>query len=275
MDNSAVTTSLAIPRERSDDESGLWAWYRNIPVELESRFLTAEQAAKMRDYYLEAGLLRPWRANFFRRHYCESFARASAFLLAGHERPHILDLGCGTGSQSIYLALLGAKVTGIDMDTEALEILRRRKALYEELSGQSLDIDLIDRNTFDIDYAELTPIDGVYSMFAFNMMQPSARLMDAMAAGFSADARLAIIDGNNESWLPRLISSRRRNVWSPAVFAEYLRSHGFRVIEHEGAVSLPPAFWAASLPLVKPLDTMLNRNWLFALSHQILAERRP
>ncbi|MBO6899838.1 MAG: class I SAM-dependent methyltransferase [Rhizobiaceae bacterium] len=240
--------------------------------ELEYGHLTPAEASIFREYYEEAGLLSRHKVAFFRRHFCETFFRASRFLLARRDRPHILDLGCGTGSQAIYLALLGARITGVDMDGPALEIFRKRKALYERLSGKQLDIELVERSAFDIDYASFAPIDGVYSMFAFNMMQPSADLFAALLPALAADARIAIIDGNNASWLPLLVPSRRRSVWSPKEFAAQLTSQGFKVHEHQGGISLPPPFWLVSPPAMKLLDTALNKHWFFPISHQILAE---
>jgi 2-polyprenyl-3-methyl-5-hydroxy-6-metoxy-1,4-benzoquinol methylase len=43
-------------------------------------------------------------------------------------RGRALDLGCGTGTDSIYLAQHGWDVTGVDMVPEALAIARRRAA---------------------------------------------------------------------------------------------------------------------------------------------------
>ena len=36
-----------------------------------------------------------------------------------------IDLGCGTGNYSIYLASLGFEVTGIDISTTAIEIAKK------------------------------------------------------------------------------------------------------------------------------------------------------
>jgi len=265
---------LAVPLGRDNISVSLWEWYKNIEKELSIEYLPEREADKMREYYEEAGLLASWKVDFFRRHFCETFVRASEFLLNERSQPHILDLGCGTGSQAIFLALMGAKVTGLDMDGAALEILRKRKAMYEELSGKTLNIELMEQSAFDVDYSLLAPIDGVYSMFAFNMMQPSGRLLDALKPGLSADARIAIIDGNSASWLPLVMRSRRRPVWSPQEFSARLMAAGFTIHEHLGGVAIPAPFWKVSPNFMTPLDDLLNRNWFFPISHQILAERK-
>ncbi len=55
----------------------------------------------------------------------------------------ILEVGCGTGSSSVALAEQNADVIGIDLDSGALEVARKRAKLYE------LDIDFNDINCID------------------------------------------------------------------------------------------------------------------------------
>lgn len=264
---------LHLPQSGEVTEADLWLWYSNLEKENQLGFLTPEEIEKIKAYYVDAGLFSDAKRAYFRSHFSRSFAAAAQFLLSGQTIPHIVDLGCGTGSQSLYLALRGARVTGIDMDTDALEILKKRKSFYEQKSGKKLDITLLDANCFDVDYGAIAPIDGVYSMFAFNMMQPSAALIDTMMADFSPNARIVVIDGNNQSWIPKLVPSRRRNAWSPVQFATELEKRGFSIEAHSGAISVPPPLWSALPSIAKRLDPVLNNSWLFAISHQILAQK--
>lgn len=56
----------------------------------------------------------------------------------------ILEIGCGTGSSTIALAEQGAKVTGIDLDKDALQVAEDRKKEY------GLDIDLKFMNAAEV-----------------------------------------------------------------------------------------------------------------------------
>jgi len=49
-------------------------------------------------------------------------------LLGKVEGQSLLDLGCGMGEESIYFALLGARVTAIDISEKGIEIARNRAA---------------------------------------------------------------------------------------------------------------------------------------------------
>jgi SAM-dependent methyltransferase len=265
--------SMYLPSPQRSFNDDLWAWYQNPAKELSSKFLNEKEAEHFAAYYHEAGLLRWTRRPFFQYHFCRTFARSAAFLLEKAKDGVILDLGCGCGTQSLYLALNGAKVLALDLDDMALAVLQRRKSFYEELSGRRLDITVCRANAFTFDYASIAPIACVHSMFAFNMMQPSADLLDRIVPHLLPGSRVAILDGNSISWLARLLPWRRRPVWSPHEFRNQLLQRGFRILAHEGGIVLPPFIWCIiAYEQCSRIDRVLAKNWLFPISHLILAE---
>jgi SAM-dependent methyltransferase len=262
-----------IPASSSVSENDVWAWYGNIDLELKSGILPARFANYLGAYYREAGLLRWHKRPFFRFHFSRSFANSAVFLLDRADHGTIVDLGCGCGMQSLYLALRGARVIALDLDQLALNILERRKEFYEEHSGKRLDVAIHHANALEFDYSSVCPIAGLHSLFAFNMMQPSSALVDRIVPCLSDGARWAIQDGNNRSWMARYLPWRRRDVWSPLEFCGQLAERGFKTVSHHGGVVLPPLVWRC-LPyrVCTALDRALAGNWFFPISHHILAE---
>ena len=236
--------------------------------------MTDEAKLLIENYYLDAGLLKRWRRPFFKHHYASAVASAANFLVA--ERPkgrtRILDLGCGYGTQALLFAALGAKVIALDGDRTALDVARQRKAMYESAIGRHFEITFVEANALTFDYRQLEPIDGVHSMFAFNMMQPSSVVWTALCAALGPEARVAILDGNRDSWIGHL--RMRRSAWSPREFALALDKARFATRLHRGAIALPPLCWTV-LPEGAGvwLDSKLRRGWFWPVSHQILAER--
>lgn len=270
-----ASRGIFIPQNTQWSESDVWSWYSNITIECESIAYSEREIEELVGYYQGAGLLTKWRKPFFRRHYSSSFVSAANFLVGDRYSTRILDVGCGVGTQTLFFALLGHTVLALDVDAGSLNILRKRQKFYEECCGKKLDIIYLNENALDVDFKAIGPINGIHSMFAFNMIQPSSKLLDNVLSGTADRARIAVIDGNCASWVSRIFPHRRREVWSPFEFSAELRRRGFFLVRHKGGTALPPLFFAIA-PLNIPItwiDNQLCRSWKFAVSHQIFAEK--
>lgn len=264
--------ALRAPTHGDNSEPAVWSWYQNVPLDIARAGLTPEEESHIVEYYEEAGLLRPSRRNFFRAHFGRAFANAARSLLGTSQSHRILDLGCGAGTQSLYFACQGAHVTALDMDETALSVFRKRIVVYEQLLGRKLKIDIVSGNVFAFDFAP-RQFDGIYSMFAFNMMQPSRELLKLMLPSVTKGGRIAITDGNNVSWLARIVPSRRRNVLSPVELATELERSGFRIVDHRGGIVLPPPAWRVGGMALTSIDDWLSKSWFWPISQQLIAEK--
>lgn len=269
----SIEKELYLPRSAAEfDEGNVWRWYGNIERELAELPLSEAERASFHEYYREAGLLTGWRRKFFRHHYVRPLQLAVGRIFEERLDVTVLDLGCGTGTQSILFALAGARVVGVDLDTHALGILRKRQAHYESLAGRKLDITLVSGNIFELDLGQYGPFSAIYSMFAFNMMQPTVKLVPRLARHLTSDAIFAVQDGNRIHLYNRFF--RRRSVLSRRELARELQAVGFTQIDHIGGYSIPPPFWTV-LPrgLLTPLDRALCSLEPLAVSYLHLAAR--
>ena len=91
-------------------------------------------------------------------------------------------MGCGTGTQSLCFALLGARVIAVDMDSQALSIFKKRIKFYEEKIGRNLNISIYNSDIFTFNLSDYGLLDGIYSLFAFNMMIPAEKLLDILTS---------------------------------------------------------------------------------------------
>lgn len=249
----------------------IWRWFQNIAVEAQRLDLDDAQRRSFLEYYRAAGLLRSWRRPFFRHHYTYPLWLATREIFARAPRPRVLDLGCGTGTQSMLFALLGAEVISVDMDADSLEVLRKRKTLYEAECGRTLDITIECGNVFELNFEQLGPFDAVYSLFAFNMMQPSSVLLKRLAPHLRAGAVFAVQDGNREHFFNRIFRSRFA---STKVLRPELQEAGFTDIRHVGCYAIPPVFWfVASAKVLEPWDRLLCQSRWLAVSYLHLARR--
>lgn len=256
-------------------EPTVWQWFGNVCGEMTSESIQPLEKTYFEEYYREAGLLRWWRRGFFRHHYALALARAVNYIFEDKREPVILDLGCGFGTQSLLFAALGARVVSLDLDERSLAIFRVRRERYESMIGGALNIEIRCGNAVSMDYSKMGPFDAIFSMFAFNMMQPSQVLMDRLAAGLGETGRIVILDGNVDAWVNHLLPSRRRRAWSPQEMAVALTRNRFKIDYHRGGYAIPPMCWcAAPRRAIELVDGVLVRSFALSVSHQIMAKRR-
>jgi ubiquinone/menaquinone biosynthesis C-methylase UbiE len=86
--------------------------------------------------------------------------------LASHIEPgqHVLDLGCGTGALTLRGATRGAKVKGIDINAQMLEIAGQR--VHE--AGLTEAVDLVEMGMAELDREEAQRYDAVMSGLCFS-----------------------------------------------------------------------------------------------------------
>lgn len=264
------------PRGKDMSDETIWQWHKNVLLELEDDFLDDQEKNHVVTNGAETILITPRKEAYFKYAYLRNFRESAEFLFSGNQHPLILDLGCGIGTQSLYFALMGATVLALDLNTASLDIMRKRISFYEEnLLKDKLNITVHCANAFEFDYSSIPPIDGVYSMFAFNIIQPSSKLISLIVPHMSKTGKFAILDGNNRSWVGRYVPSRKRDVLSPKEMESNLEGHGFVIREHRGGVAIPPSVWPFDfLGLITGLDGLLCKNWFFSVSHLLLAEHR-
>jgi SAM-dependent methyltransferase len=92
-----------------------------------------------------------------------------ALLESGELKPRrVLDVGCGAGTDAIFLARRGCTVTGLDISSEAIGIARRRAAEagvgVEFIAGDYLET-MFEPGTFDL----------INDRGCFHHMEPSGR----------------------------------------------------------------------------------------------------
>lgn len=187
-----------------------------------------------------------WR-QFYRDHQIEggsSFARFVADRLPPGSR--VLDIGCGTGRDSIYLAARGHTVAGADLSTEAVEQAQgaARRAGVDRTRFERLDASSrpdLDRLITGLS-AVTQPV--VYLRFVLHSVDEStedallAGLVDALPGGFLLAAEFRT---TRDGKLPKVYGDHYRRYVDEQAFASKLRHRwGFEIEHLEAGRGLSP-----------------------------------
>ena len=272
---SFMPSSLFLPQRTPRSEGELWRWFSNLALELASSSELSEAGRELlRGYYTDAGLLHSARKRYFRQLYTSTLLRLLSHLPDSLEGMRILDLGAGCGTQSLLFALLGAEVLAVDLDEVALQVLKERAARYAREVGSELKVTVLREDAFTVPYATYGPYDLVYSLFAFNMMQPSSDLLSRLLPQVRKGGLFSITDGNRLAWYSRLLPHRRRMTLSPQELAQEIERFEFQVVESTGAVALPPLLWnVPAHPLLSMIDRWACGRSALPVSYQLVARR--
>jgi len=221
------------------NQNDMTDYLRNIEIEIRNQLFTQEEIEKIVAALFSEYLDKNERP-FFLHHFIPQWVESVKYLFRDKKYPKIIELGCGTGTSSILFSLLGASVIGVELDRDCVDICLKRKKYYQSIAG-NLDLTFVNANACNFPYKEYGPFDGIYSLFAFNMMQPTDVLLTRILKSLNKKGKLFITDGNKCSIYNRMILSRRRNnIWSPKAIKRFLAKNNMVIEGIRTQAAIPP-----------------------------------
>ena len=115
-------------------------------------------------------------------------------LLKTIRRARVLEIGCGTGSESLWMALQGAEVHSVDPNTERLAVARARKEIVERDVNRQLSCKFIECSLLDLDSAD--QYDLIWMEQAFHHLEPRDTVVELIARKLRPGAHLVISEVN-------------------------------------------------------------------------------
>lgn len=131
------------------------------------------------------------------------------------ERPgaRVLEIGMGTGTESLWMALQGADVTGVEPHMPYVRVARARKDVLERALGRPLPLTILARSVLDLPPDEA--FDIVWMEQTFHHLEPRERMVERIAALLKPGGILVIAEANG---------------LNPMLQLQLLRQRGFRTL---------------------------------------------
>ncbi|MCI0400584.1 MAG: class I SAM-dependent methyltransferase [Gammaproteobacteria bacterium] len=128
-----------------------------------------------------------------RRFYDEQTREVMAFL-ERIPRANVLEVGCGCGTESLWLALHGASITAIDLKPERMGVARARQQVLADLLERTIPCNFRLASILDLDGSEL--YDLIWMEQTFHHLEPRAQVVDHLAALLKPGGYLVISEAN-------------------------------------------------------------------------------
>lgn len=157
-------------------------------------------------------------SKYLRRHYTRQTAPALSLIEKG---ARILEIGCGCGTESLWFAMQGASVVGVDLNESRLSVARARARYLKEQLGTQLDVEFINASFFELGYAE--SFDLIWMEQAFHHVEPRKHVPAKINQMLRAGGYVVISEANGWNPFLQLLLFRQRGL---ATVKEYTDGYG-------------------------------------------------
>jgi 2-polyprenyl-3-methyl-5-hydroxy-6-metoxy-1,4-benzoquinol methylase len=176
-----------------------------LEVWLREDLLPVEDAAILRDYY------RTYQRNFgsYVKHHYRNQTRELMAELETRPAARVLEIGCGCGTESLWLAAHAHHVTAVDVSDSLLKVAAARKDILEQALGRRLECAFHKMSVLDMDD---DPYDLIWMEQAFHHLEPRAAIVKKIGSLIRPGGSLVISESNAWNPLQQLVLFKLRGM---------------------------------------------------------------
>jgi 2-polyprenyl-3-methyl-5-hydroxy-6-metoxy-1,4-benzoquinol methylase len=178
---------------------------------LKSSVLPAVEQKTLEKYYSSYRRHFPERLKYF---YDRQLAEVTG-LIKKLGSPRILEIGCGTGTESLWMALQGAHVDAVELKVDRLNTAKARLAFLEKDLGRSLHCQFLQQSVLELG------VEGGYDIVwmeqAFHHLEPREEVVKKIVSLLKPGGFVV----NSEA-----------NALNPLLQAQLVKRRGFKTIGH-------------------------------------------
>lgn len=267
--------NISIPIIRGQiNELMVFNWYSNLYAELQCGGYTEKSVKLINDPKNYYGLfLNRKTVNYFRIHFVKYITACLNYLFSNNDSNlRILDLGCGCGCQSLLMALLGAEVVGVDSSQDAIDVCNERKSFYEKRLGKELAVSFINADAFALTKDSIGQFNGIYSLFAIQLMKPYDLLLKKIADMMLPHCKVTFQNSNPSHFYRRMSGADTISLNS---LSRMMAEMNILCVQSYGTTSLPGILWNLPIkPILRFIDRSLSKSEQFSFSYVYMGEYR-
>jgi SAM-dependent methyltransferase len=177
------TGPSAAPPSWQDIAEFLGFWLRENPLQGAER--------KAFDVYYGSYLR---RFSPYMRHHFVDQTREISQLIRERRNPRLLEVGAGCGTESLWFALSGADVTGLDVATDRLAVARARHAWLEHRLDRPIKARFLEASLFD--FTDPEPFDLVWMEQAYHHLEPREKVFETLNRMLNPGGAIVICEVN-------------------------------------------------------------------------------
>tara|TARA_B100001250_G_scaffold414630_1_gene454990 strand:- start:16461 stop:17285 length:825 start_codon:yes stop_codon:yes gene_type:complete len=259
------------------DISIIELFLNNLNIEIKNNIYNQKELKFIFDKKIYGKFLNQKEKHFFLYHFLFWWDYSIKTIFFKHKSPKILEIGCSTGTSSYLFSLLGARVIGIDINETFIDICKKRKFNY--FGEKSKNVVFKKSDALNFSYREGDNYDFIYSLFAFNLIQPTRILIKKIFLSLNKGGKILIIDGNHGNIYNRLYNITAKSIpLKPFEMSALLNKNGYSNIKITYHCIIPPFFFRNLLfqklgRLFERFIRSLNLMSLFCASYSIVAEK--
>lgn len=146
-----------------------------LSVWLTRKLLSSESQNVLDNYYRNFKGLRSPRLRYF----YNSQLKEAEELLRSWQKPRLLEIGVGTGTECLWFALNGADVTGIDVYSRRTKVANERLKVLENCLERTLPCRI--ETVPLLKFSDQDKFDVIWLEQAFHHLEPRAQVIEAIS----------------------------------------------------------------------------------------------
>jgi len=182
-----------------------------LDIWLNEELLSKDMQKRLRDYYRNWRSLKSARLRYW---YTKQLMEVQA-LIAQTDRPRVLEIGSGKGTEALWLAWQGANITGIEFQDTNFSIAEARLQILNSYRTQELDCRF--KNCSIVDFQDKQGFDVIWLEQAFHHLEPREVVTEKIADLLKPGGHVVF---------------QESNALNPFIQALLFRHRGFKTIKY-------------------------------------------